>query len=297
MVDKILKDIDLGESLFAQGTIDAADDDLIVNIAGLIGVTISVSGEFMGDLEVTGFNDYETKQRGARTVFKSGTGSLGESCIRGYGAMNTEPREYRVVGGSKWLSIRAANFTGIKVDVSVFATKEQSVVFVDGAVQTAEEIAARNGRAYLAAIPQTTVAEDDEVAFVLTNPIDSGSNLFLTERIFGSTETGLNPPLNYRVYLNPTFDPAVVGVIGNRRGERDRDSAAVFKYEKAQAIVMGGIELSGEPIPNGGISRERKLLAIFPPGQSLGFVIRGEIKPAKSADVFATLQWFEEDLI
>lgn len=159
---------------------------------------------------------------------------------------------------------------------------------------TPEDVSVRDGRAFIAATPRLIVTSGNYLHCKLSNPANSGKNMLLTNRRFVNTGANI---LGYMAFSNPAATPAITGVIPNRLVGGPA-ATAIFQYEEnTNAIFLGGTTGSVEAIPADGIVAERILLAIIPPGASLGFMVSGDGGPINGGNVTASFEFYEENIV
>lgn len=279
---------------FGKGVINSIDDDLIFEVNGKPSARISLHGSFTGVLEITGFDDMNDVIRGGRVMFKSAIGSTAKTKIVGNGELKME--EIGINGGSRYVSIRPVSFSSGSIEIGLFATTSPYMVFVNGSVHTAEDDAVRDERSFTVSTGEQTLSITDNLYCILKNPAGSGKNILLTERIFGTNNKTDDTPVFYKTYLNPTA--VLTGTLPPiNRWIGGSASIAAFSFQKATDITMGGTQGTGEPIPVGGIVRERKFLAVIPPSYSLGFSVQGTNNLNHAITAFINFQWFEETVV
>lgn len=273
------------------GFLKANGEKFVMDVEGTSSATVRVKGTFTGTLTFLG-GVTPSDVVGARMLMQTGVGSIAVNSLEVDGPID---REFRVVTGGTTFVVEASNWSSGGVSIEAFATEDPSIVFINGPVQNSDEQAARAGRAFLSSTGGQSVTANQELYIIWENPSDSGKIYILTERLFSALSSD---EVEYLAYGNPTATlsnslPAINRYIGNAS-----TSDAEVSYEVADVgdITMGGVTGSGEAIPNDGIPRERKLVAIIPPGQSIGFSIRGAGNNISQASrLFITLQWYEED--
>lgn len=273
------------------GTINGVGQTVELECQGTSSGTISVKGTFTGKLRFYGVSTLKSTAQGGRIAFASGVGSLGTNVVENTG--DAWDVEFRVVTDGAKLIVVADEWTSGTAQIDMAVSGATSLVFVNGPVHTAEEEATRDKRAYLVDITGTDLPSSNELAFILKNPSGSGYNLMLTDRLFASNSPD---PLEYVAYVNPTITLSnSITPINRYLGANG--NVMEFTYEVADegTLVMGGIRGSSQPIPYDNTTVNRELLAIIPPSNSLGFLIRGAGRNIFSAArVWATLQWYVE---
>ena len=152
-----------------------------------------------------------------------------------------------------------------------------------------------DGRAHLVSTPVVGVDAGSELFVILSNPADSDRRLVLYNRIFGNDRAPSAAHLAYRAFVNPTATLANApaspnAVIGGPQGR----GRFTYQVDTPGAVVMGGIEATGEQLPNG-IPYSRKVDVVVDPGVRVGFAIRGaDGGPiASAANVSIILEWYE----
>lgn len=280
------------------GLLDSLNSEYWIDCPDTSSAIIKVIGNFNGVISVedSGLPSDQaasTGVLGGRIVFKSGVGSLGENKIRNDGTEILN--EYRIVTGGQSIRLKMTEWISGYAFVRVFASHNPSLLFINGPVHSAEEEATRARRAYVASTGAQSISTTQTLYTILKNPANSGINLFLTERIFGTNQKTNDVPIYYQAWGNPT------AVLSNNSTPINRFLGGVgsnvsFTYQIATtgSIAMGGTIGSGEPIPLGGIVRERKFQVIVPPNTSLGFAITGTNVASGSMTAFCNLQWYEE---
>ena len=154
------------------------------------------------------------------------------------------------------------------------------------------------GRAFLAPTGVQEVETGEALQLVLTNPSGSGKNLVITKRWFDNNVLAREPPLEYRAFGNPTavLDTPVTPV-NLLLGPGQPASVATFAYQLSAPVTMGGIEGSGGPMATGGARTTVGVLAVAPPGVSLGFMVEGQGAGVLGLTrVSATLLYYEVDV-
>ena len=276
------------------GTISALGDKVTIACEGTASATVSIKGTFSGRIEVYGSAADGVTTRGGRLAFLSSTGSVGSNILVNNGT--TWDKEFRFVTGGNKLTLEAIEWDSGSVEVQVSVSQASSLVFVNGPVHNAEEEAVRSGRAFLAGLSGTALTSGQEVHFILRNPATSTRSLYLTERLFASVASS---NIEYKAYANPTNILTGTGVaVARKVGSQQSLAEFTFQVATADTIVLNGAGGSSEPIPITGEVRERKLLVIVPPDNSLGFTIRGAGNNlGQAARIWSTLQWYEEDAV
>lgn len=277
----------------------AEGDEYWIDCPDTSSAIINVTGNYDGVIEVHGSSLLSDAAKnsviGSREVFKSGVGSIGDNKIRNSGGDISN--EYRISTGGQSIRIKMTSLNSGYAYVRFGASNNSSLSLINGPVHTSEEEAVRARRAYLASTGQQSVTSSQNLFFILSNPVDSNVNLFITERLFGTNQKTGATPIYYQAYSNPTAILANSASVINRfLGENGSSSTFEYEVNSPDNITMGGMEGSGEPIPLGGIIRERKLLVIAPPGTRLGFAVRGTGGLGSAIDIFSTLQWYEETI-
>lgn len=275
----------------ASGTISAQGESVEVVCEGTGSGVVSIKGTFTGKLRFYGLSTELSTAEGGRIAFASGVGSLGTNVIENTG--DAWDVEFRVVTDGHKLVVVADEWTSGTATVDISVSDTPSITFINGPVHTAEEEAVRDKRAYLVDITGTQLPASDELAFIIKNPANSGYNLMLTDRLFASNSPD---PLEYVAYVNPTITLANSATPINRYLGADAN-VMEFTYEvgDADTLVMGGIQGSSQPIPYDNTTVNRELLAVIPPNNSLGFLIKGAGNNiTNAARVWATLQWYVE---
>jgi hypothetical protein len=153
--------------------------------------------------------------------------------------------------------------------------------------------ATRSDRAYLASTGPIAVTIGQRLHAILSNPSDSGVNVFLYNRLFGNDIAASGDNLEYVAYGNPTATLAN-SAAGFNADIGQAGSNSIFSFEAAPSITMGGFTGTGETLPRGD-TYSRDLLAIMRPGVSLGFTIQGDGNNlVQAARLSITLEWYEE---
>ena len=145
-------------------------------------------------------------------------------------------------------------------------------------------------------LPPTSATSSDVAHIILENPSDSGKIVFLTNRLFGNDNAPSDSNIVYQAYVNPTVDTstwttrsaanfAVGGPV----------SAAEIHTFVGSAVTMGGIQASGEILPNG-VPYSRAPLARIDPGVKLGFTVAGSGGGGNASTVSIIFEIFEEEL-
>lgn len=166
---------------------------------------------------------------------------------------------------------------------------------VFGYVRSEESEATREGRAYVASTAVLPVEIGQIMAFVVSNPSDSGVDMIVTSRRFASNQASGDVPIEYRAYSNPTYVPGVAGPVANRLiGGPASDATFRYTVGASNTITMGGSGGSGETIQTGGGATVRDLIVVIPPGNSLGFTITGAGQNlTHAARISGTVEWYE----
>ena len=166
---------------------------------------------------------------------------------------------------------------------------------VFGYVRSDETEATCEGRAYVASTAVLPVEIGQIMAFVVSNPSDSGVDMIITSRRFASNQANGDIPIEYRAYSNPTYVPGTAGPVANRLiGGPASDATFRYTVGASNTITMGGSGGSGETIQTGGGATVRDLIAVMPPGNSLGFTVTGAGQNlTHAARISGTVEWYE----
>lgn len=288
----------LSEVFSKDGTLSALNDIVYLDCPGTSGAVISLSGNFSGIITVTGSSKLynEATVFGGRLLFKSGVGSLGVNFVEEDGTDGG--KEYRIITNGKSIKIQATAYNSGTANITITASINTGVNFINGPVHSAFEQAVRNSRGFLDSTGVTPVQAGNVLACILTNPIDSGVNLFLVNRLFSNNALLTDSNLEYLAYGNPTAVLATQRT-GINLKSGGVTSLAIFKYEALPIIdlVMGGIIGTGEVLPNGQ-PYSRPVDFVLPPGGSVGFTIDGEGQNlSKAVRMSIVLEWYEESVL
>jgi len=273
-------------------TIDAADQVFSVSCVGTASAVISVSGTFTGIVRVDGASS-GNGILGGRLLFKSGVGSIGGNTFEGTGV--AFDREFRIVTGGERVVFTVESWSSGSANVEFLATKEASTVFVNGPVHDAEEEAVRNERGFVADTGVLAVTAGNVLITTLSNPSDSGVNIFLTNRTFANDQNATATPLEFIGYANPTYVPTTIATSVNRRAGGPTSAAVARNQVRAlSGLTVGGTQGVSTILPN----RTPYNLAfdfIIPPAASLGLLIQGAGNNiGNAARISIGLRWYEE---
>lgn len=160
-----------------------------------------------------------------------------------------------------------------------------------------EEEAVHTKHAYTASTSPQPVIIGSVLAVVISNPLNSGVNMFIRNRSFGNDRGPSDVHLEYVSYIDPT---AVLSnnftVINRFIGSPSSVAALKWQTGTIASIGMGGSSAVGEVLPNG-VLYERILDIILPPGKSFGYIITGAgSNLQQAARVSFTLDWHEEPI-
>ena len=160
---------------------------------------------------------------------------------------------------------------------------------------SANEAALRGGKAFLSSTATVEVPGGESLFAILSNPVGSGVDMVLVNRLFSNDRAANDANIEYQAYVNPTAvlpvnRPVANVVIGGGPSVITLRTA----IDTPSNITMGGILASGEILPNGS-PYSRPLHVIVRPGLSLGFSIDGQGGAAlqSAANVSMTFEWYE----
>lgn len=271
-------------------TLNGSSDPVQIGCLNSGSGTITVQGNFLGEILVQG-SSFPDSPPGGRLLFKTGVGSIGSNVITGYG--DGALVEYRIVTGGGDVIFTPQNWVSGAATLTFKPDPVAAIGFVNGPVHGAEEESVRNKRSYLASTGMLSVQATEALFVTLSNPAESGRNMYLENRIFSSTAT---ISLEYKAYGNPTAVLSQTAAVLNRFVGAD-SAVMECKYQVATGgtVVMGGTEGSGDTIPANGIPREWRVLVVVTPGNSLGFEIKGSGNNiGQAARLGVTFEWYEE---
>lgn len=287
------------DSFSNQGTISAVSQTVELDAPGAASGIITIEGDFIGVIELTGGTILGNSVEGGRLLFRSGVGSIGRNIVVSDSAGN-KAQEFRFVAGGEKVIARATSWTSGSCDVRIFASKSPNTVFVIGPVKTAEQEATRDARAYSAPTGVQSVQAGNVLAVALKNPSDSNVNMILARRKFSNNRGMTDVNLEYFAIGNPISNLANSGSGLSLRVNSGAVSTAVFEWEVGDAATLGnlgGFLGTGEVLPNG-IPYSRDFEVVFPPGTGFGVIIQGAGNNILQAvRVGVILEWYEEAVI
>jgi hypothetical protein len=192
--------------------------------------------------------------------------------------VDQEDNPYTISTFKKWVDLNTGTPIGISADSTVVG-------------------ATKDGRGFLATTAILGVSPNNVLAFILRNPVDSGMNIIFFNRIFCNNNGSTIQNLEYVAFANPTANLSNSSN-GINLLAGGANSNSIFQYQVLpQAdLTMGGVEASGEILPNG-TSYNRRLDVIIPPGGGVGFTIDGGNRNISTAvRVSAILEFYEESV-
>ena len=247
------------------GTIAGQGEEVTLECPGTASATIHLLGTFTGTLEVTGVAGDGANDVGGRLIFKSGVGSLGTNKVSISGPHDDE---WRVATGGKSVTLRCTDYTSGSLAVVIGATRNPSIMFINGPVRNSIEEATRAGRALLASAPNQAVNSSQGLHVILRNNTPNRI-LWLHTRDLRSTVGGTQ----YRAYVNPTTVLTEAGVISPLLQSASAEPGITCEYQvAAQDLSLGGTAASGLPFD---FQEKIELLYGIIPGGAVGFSIRG----------------------
>ena len=239
---------------------------------------------------------------GPRLLFKAGVGALGTNTLALNGLQGG--LEYRTDGASGVgaQAITLTSYTSGSATVTISASYNSTMVFVNGPILMAEEIALRAGRAFTASSGSQSLASGNYQSVVFTNPASNTMRAIITNRrISCDLATGSVAPKWYSL-PNPTANlPATTAPTSNRR-TGGSTSAMGFTYNSNggtfpdTATSTPLASRTGGFVPTGGMAGgPGDVMRTVEPGQSTALTILGTgaglaTNPLCSIDV----TWYEE---
>ena len=282
------------------GTISALNGRVELDAEGSSSAVISVSGDFVGTLTVTGSESTvaENGIQGSRLLFKSGVGSLGSNSVNL--TATTGNTEYRIVTGGKSIRVNASLYTSGTATVKIVASAQPSTVFVNGPVHDSLEQATRAGRAFSVGTGITEVTAGNFLNYIFSNPSGSGVNAFVTLRSFTNNRANGSVPLEVGQVISPVALDTPVNVIPANLRNGSGTSSMLFNY-KAQAARIDSSPTTANPIglitPTGGIVLKVETMRLVQPGESFGFFAGGAGNNlASAARIAMNVVWYEESV-
>lgn len=143
---------------------------------------------------------------------------------------------------------------------------------------------------FLTSTPIVDASTTDSLCIILNNT--TGRNIYLYNRIFANDHDAGDDNMLYKAYINPTAVLATA-LTGVNATVGEVSSTATIRYEAGPTIDMGGIEATGEILPNGS-PYSRPLIGKLRPGFSAGFALSPTGNPAATTKLSIILEWWEE---
>lgn len=275
------------------GTINALNQEIVLDIENCSGGILTIDGTFTGILELTGGAVSASTVYGGRVLFKSGIGSTARNIAKGFGDLVQNEIRY-VAGGSK-VRLKATSWTSGSIAVGITAQAAPTNLFINGPVHTSEEQAVRDARCFSASSGVIPVSSGNVLITTIQNPADSGVNITIKSRRFTNDRSPTDDNLEFVGYANPTYEPTILGVSVNLFSGGG-PSKAVFRSEERTltGLVVGGIEGLGEILPRGE-PNNIDFDFMIPPGGGLGILIQGDGNNiANAVRMSIGLRWYEE---
>lgn len=157
------------------------------------------------------------------------------------------------------------------------------------------ERALRANRSYLAGTGIVDVQAGDSLYITITNPENSGRNIYLYDRWFDNNVASGGSPLQYTAFSQPTLLLSnSANNVNLTVGELPSDSAIV-RFQTGSGLDLGGIQGSTSPLPTGGNVLRVSVLSKLKPNTSIGFKIDGGGNNLVQATrIGMTMLWYEE---
>lgn len=161
-----------------------------------------------------------------RRLYKNGVGPL-EVSTESLTAANTTPLTYRTNGGDN-LTLTLTSYTSGSADVYISASYAASMVLINGSIDTREEAALRQGKAFTASTGAQTVTAGQYLSLELANPSTSGVRLVIpsNNRIFGCNNPSNAALPVFQSRPNVATNAPATAVNITRRGGTTGTSAA-----------------------------------------------------------------------
>lgn len=253
-------------------TLAAANGTVTVPAAGSASALVSIAGTFTGTITLQGSTDGITW--GNRLLFKSGVGSLGTASMTNAGTAIAN--EYRIVSGGLYIRALAGSTWSGSATVSIFASQDASTAFVNGPVHTAQEEAARAGRAFAASTPVVAAASGNFLNSYINNPSGSNVNLFVYKVTHGTDSTTTILQYNRIGGLSNAATAAPTAITPANANIGGAASNATLAYGMNATALAGTIIGTVGFIPINGIPADLPLTPTrVAPGQSFGYRISG----------------------
>lgn len=273
-------------------SLQADGDALILDCQDTSSAVISVTGTFSGRLTVTGAVSAHSAE-GSRMLYRSGVGQIGRNHDDFDGEVSAE---YRCVTGGERLIVRASDWVSGSANVHVVATNDPSIAFVSGSMSGTAETAGRDGRLFTGGLTPTAATASNVAHIIIENPSDSGKVAFLFNRKFGNDNDPNDENIVYQAYVNPTVDTSSWNTsTGANFMIGGAGSGSLLHTFVGAPVAMGGIQASGEILPNG-VPYDRNVLAVIKPGVSLGFTVSGSGGGGNAGIVSIIFEFYEESV-
>lgn len=246
----------------------------------------------------------------SRTLYKNGVGALevASDILTG----GTASLTYRTCGGNN-LTIGLSSYTSGSAAVYITASYAVTLSCLNGSIDTREDRAVRNGKAF-SAFAQGTVTAGQYMSLYLNNPVPPagsvGTRVIFSERdVACSNPTGATPPQAWSLTgttANPTSvnTPSTTAVVAKRGGNNAATPAAqVFMTTSGTAFPDNttSVPLASRPTyfaptggQRGGPETVKKLLD---PGQSMTITLLATgtgIAGAANPTCIVNMIWEEE---
>lgn len=275
------------------GTIAANGDEVVLYAPNCGSATVTVEGEFEGEILSVGANALGGPE-GGRLLFQSGVGSIGTNVATGYG--DEVSREYRILSGGDYIIMRGQNWMSGSVDVRIHAQHSPNIVFVNGPVHDSFEEAQRAGRAYSVGTGVQSVTSTNFLQMRFENPSGSGRRYFITQRLFSNNRA--SGSTNLELGFFPTYSTPLSGattVPGNNL--RPGSPASSVDFEWVVDNTSLGTPALGQILPVNGNQFKIDVARIVEPGQSFAYQIGGAGGGLNNAArIAAAFIWLEEGL-
>ena len=169
-----------------------------------------------------------------RRLIKSGVGDLQVSSETLTGTQGV--LDYRTTGGPGAQQVTATAYTSGRATVTLYAINEATAPFINGAVDTPEGAALRQGKAFTASTGSQVVTAGQYLSILLNNPLGSGVRLVIPmmNRIVGcNNPSNAALPLFASLPNVATNAPTTAAIITRRGGTSGSSFASVSTANSA----------------------------------------------------------------
>lgn len=291
---------------FCTGTIASASDTITCDVTGTSSANFTVQGTFVGTIAAAG-SPTATAPLGGRILFRAGIGSLAVNTIANTGVAIA--KEYRLLTGGTRIVFSAPAWTSGSATITLTATPNSSLTFINGPVHNYIEEAGRAQRAFVATTTTAgvapTVANGSFLNVVFCNTSASTFVTVYKRRFDGNVVSGA-APMSYGGISNPApIASPTVTTNGSNLFSGGPASTAVTMTAAVSTTRLNNAANNAVPTASGFIPVNGEPLKLeearfIPPGVCFGNYVVGQNQSTAfgsgAASANATFYWTEEPM-